>query len=163
MIRTLLTIGTFDVPHVGHASFLRKCEVFADRVIVGVNTDEFVARYKGQPPLYRTTERLALIAELGYPVVRNQSAGRELIEQIEPDVLAIGSDWARKDYYAQIDVDQDFLDSRGIALVYIPYTAGISSSSIKDRVVRQTMFRLDDSDALNRGAPIAHPQSMSND
>ena len=37
---TLLTMGTFDVPHVGHAAFLRKCESFADQVIVGVNTDE---------------------------------------------------------------------------------------------------------------------------
>lgn len=160
---TLLTMGTFDVPHVGHAAFLRKCESFADEVIVGVNTDEFVASYKKHPPLYRTSERLALIAELGYPVVRNTSPGRELIEQVEPDVLAIGSDWARKDYYAQIDVDQDFLDSLGVAVVYIPYTSGISSSAIKDRVARQGMFRVDDSDALNRGALIAHPPSMSND
>lgn len=133
-MRTLLTVGTFDVPHVGHAAFLRKCEAFADRVIVGVNTDEFVRAYKGQGPLYRTAERLALIAELGYPVVRNGSAGRELIEQVEPDVLAIGSDWARRDYYAQIDVDQDFLDSRNISMVYIPYTPGVSTSAIKERL-----------------------------
>ena len=130
----LLTMGTFDVPHAGHASFLRKCEAFADQVIVGVNTDEFVRSYKKAAPLYRTAERLALIAELGYPVVRNESAGRDLIEQIQPDVIAVGSDWARKDYYSQIDVDQDFLDTRGIALVYIPYTAGISSSAIKARL-----------------------------
>lgn len=129
----LLTIGTFDIPHAGHAAFLRKCEQFADQVIVGVNTDEFVAQFKHAPPLYRTAERLALISELGYPVVRNESAGRDLIEQVEPDVLAIGSDWARKDYYAQVDVDQDFLDSMGIVMVYIPYTPNISTSAIKAR------------------------------
>lgn len=160
---TLLTIGSFDVPHAGHAAFLRRCEAFADRVIVGVNTDDFIRSYKKTAPLYRTAERLALISELGYPVVRNESAGRELIEQIEPDVLAIGSDWARKDYYTQVDVDQDFLDSRGIAMVYIPYTAGISSSAIKDRVQRTRMFRVDDSDSLDRGRLIVSERGMSDE
>jgi hypothetical protein len=52
-----------------------------------------------------------------------------------PDIIAIGSDWARRDYYTQMAFDQDWLDERGIALMYIPYTQGISSTAIKERVL----------------------------
>lgn len=130
--RTLLTLGTFDVPHVGHAAFLRACEAYADRVVVAVNTDEFVASFKA-PPLYRYAERAALIAELGYQVVANPTAGRATIEKVKPNIIAIGSDWMRRDYLSQIDVTVDFLETQRIALLYLPYTPGISSSAIKRR------------------------------
>lgn len=130
---TVLTIGTFDLPHIGHARLFQRCERFG-RVVVGVNTDEFVQSYKGSAPLYRTAERVALIALLGYEVHENHSAGRELIERVRPDVLVVGSDWLRRDYLAQIDMTPDDLDRLDISLVYVPYTDGISSSDIRRRV-----------------------------
>lgn len=132
-MRTLLTIGTFDVPHVGHAAFLRSCEMYADRIVVGVNTDGFVQSFKSRPPLYTYAERASLIAELGYEVVRNSSPGQELILKIAPNLIAIGSDWLRKDYLSQIDIDVDFLDRYRIGLLYLTYTPGISSTSLKER------------------------------
>ena len=56
------------------------------------------------------------------------------IEDCKPDVIAIGSDWARKDYYKQMQFDQDWLDERNISLIYIPYTKGISSTLIKQKI-----------------------------
>lgn len=134
--RTLLTLGTFDIPHAGHVNFLRQCEQFAEKVIVGVNTDEFVTTYKGHPPLYDYPERAGLISNLGYLIVPNPSAGRETIAMVEPDILAIGSDWSERDYFAQIDIDQTFLVERGISLVYIPYTPIISTTDIRKRVAQ---------------------------
>ena len=132
----VLTIGTFDVPHVGHAAFLRRCEDLAagGQVIVGVNSDRFVADYKGAAPLYRESERVALIGLLGYLVRVNDGPGRDLIDRTRPDVLAIGSDWLARDYLTQIDVDVAWLEERGIALAYLPYSAGISSTAIKERL-----------------------------
>jgi len=60
---------------------------------------------------------------------------RPAIELAAPNMVAIGSDWARKDYYTQMAFDQDWLDDRGIALAYIPYTQGISSTAIKERML----------------------------
>lgn len=134
----LLTVGTFDTPHIGHASFLKKCEQFADQVAVGVNTDGFVFGYKGAYPVFNYSERASLIEALGYEIWPNDSAGRELIKQVKPDIIAIGSDWARKDYYAQIDVDQDFMDEWGISMLYIPYTYGVSSTELKRRLSGDT-------------------------
>lgn len=130
-----LTIGTFDLVHAGHAYLFQECERFSDEVIVGVNSDEFVAEYKGKKPLFDYEERAGIIEGLGYTVLKNSSAGRELIEQVQPDLLVIGSDWARKDYYAQIDVDQDFMDKNGIRMLYVPRMTNLSTTSIKQRVM----------------------------
>lgn len=62
---------------------------------------------------------------------------RLTIDLVKPDLIVIGSDWARRDYYAQMQFDQDWLDERGIGLAYIPYTAGISSTDIKARLAKR--------------------------
>ena len=56
------------------------------------------------------------------------------IELAQPDYILIGSDWAKKDYYSQMGFDQDWLDYKGIGLIYVPYTKEISSTNIKRRM-----------------------------
>jgi glycerol-3-phosphate cytidylyltransferase len=56
------------------------------------------------------------------------------ILSVKPDIIAIGSDWALKDYYQQMDFEQSWLDELNISLIYIPYTRGISSTEIKTRL-----------------------------
>lgn len=128
-----LTIGTFDLPHLGHAAFFRRCERYGE-LLVGVNTDEFVERYKGQRPLFSLSQRLGLIQSLGYRTEANASAGRMLVEGVRPDVLVIGSDWLERDYLAQIDMTRADFDRLDIDLIYVPYTAGISTTIIRDKV-----------------------------
>lgn len=133
MALRVLTIGTFAVPHFGHAAFLKRCSEYGD-LIVGVNSDRFVLEYKKVRPLYSEGERMALIASLGYHVEMNDGPGRELIELVRPDILTIGTDWARKDYYGQIDVDQEFMDRLGITMAYVPMRPiGISSTDLVNR------------------------------
>jgi len=59
---------------------------------------------------------------------------RIAISQVEPNYIVVGSDWAEKDYYAQMGFDQKWLDERGIGLVYVPYTKTISSTQIRSRM-----------------------------
>lgn len=132
--RRVLTIGTFNSPHIGHAILLKECERYGDRVIVGINSDEFVETYKGHRPEYVYEEREYLIRALGYETIKNCSAGRELIEEVQPQVLVIGGDWARKDYYGQIDVSQDYLDANHITMVYVPRIGTISSTELRERM-----------------------------
>ena len=129
----ILTIGTFDTPHLGHMVLFKRCEELG-QLTVGVNSDEFIEKYKGARPLYSFEERCQLISALGYNVERNDGPGRELINQVQPDILVIGSDWARKDYLSQIGVTQDYLDNYNISLMYVPYTKGISTTDIKRRI-----------------------------
>ena len=133
----IYTGGTFDLPHSGHVNFLRKCAELG-QVIVALNTDEFIEAYKGKPPVMSYEERRAVLEEFRCvaDVIPNMwgEDSKPTIEKILPDIIAIGSDWARKDYYKQMQFDQDWLDSHGISLIYIPYTEGISSTEIKRRL-----------------------------
>lgn len=56
------------------------------------------------------------------------------VEAAKPDYLVIGSDWALRDYYAQMGFTQDWLDDRAISLVYVPYTRGVSTTEIRGRI-----------------------------
>jgi glycerol-3-phosphate cytidylyltransferase len=136
---TIYTGGTFDLFHSGHANFLARCADLGE-VIVSLNTDEFIAAYKGKPPIISYAEREAVLLSCRSvsEVIPNfgGSDSKPSIEIAEPDIIAIGSDWARRDYYAQMGFTQDWLDDRGISLIYIPYTEGISSTAIKARLVR---------------------------
>jgi glycerol-3-phosphate cytidylyltransferase len=134
------TGGTFDLLHRGHVEFLRKCNVLAGlggRVIIGLNTDEFVASYK-RPTVMTYEERRDVLhgCKWVYDVVENTGGplSGEAIETVAPDAVAIGSDWARRDYYTQMGITQDWLDVRNIILCYVPYTADISSTSIRERL-----------------------------
>jgi glycerol-3-phosphate cytidylyltransferase len=131
------TGGTFDLLHRGHVEFLRRCSELGE-VVVSLNTDKFIADYKGKPPVMTYREREAVLLACRYvtDVVPNIGGvdSTLTIDLIKPDLVVIGSDWARRDYYKQMGFDQGWLDERGIGLCYIPYTQGISSTQIKERL-----------------------------
>lgn len=150
----VLTVGTFDLYHQGHTNLLYQCAKIAGviqrsqsgftmpdadgyHVTVGLNSDEFVKKYKGRKPIYTYKERYDLLINNRYVfnVERNNSTTLEsLLKSDKPDFLVIGSDWATKDYYAQIGVDQSWLDKHEVTLCYVPYTKGISTTQLKERI-----------------------------
>lgn len=138
-MRILYTGGTFDIFHFGHANFLQKCKLISDRVVVALNTDEFIQTYKGKPPIMTYAERERSLLQCQYvdDVVPNIGGAdsRPSILEVQPTIIAIGSDWAKKDYYKQMSFTQEWLDKHNMVLVYIPYTEGISTSEIKRRLV----------------------------
>jgi glycerol-3-phosphate cytidylyltransferase len=85
---------------------------------------------------YEERRRALLSCRFVDDVVSNVGGAdsRIAVDLVNPDLIVIGSDWARRDYYSQMGFDQDWLDSRGIGLCYIPYTQGISSTDIKTRL-----------------------------
>lgn len=144
MARQLVyTGGTFDLFHSGHVNLLRRCARMG-RVVVALNTDEFIEEYKGKPPVCSYEEREAVLRACRYvdEVIPNIGGAdsRPSIEAVKPDIIAIGTDWARKDYYKQMMFDQDWLDERDIALIYIPYTSGISTTNLKARSADRHRF-----------------------
>lgn len=135
------TGASFDLLHWGHIAFLKACKELAGedgQVVVSLNTDEFIKAYKGKGLVMNYAERAAVLAGCKYvdSIIPNVGGAdsKPAIEYVKPDLIVIGSDWARKDYYSQMGFDQDWLDERGIGLAYIPYTQGISSTDIKSRL-----------------------------
>ena len=134
---TVYTGGTFDLIHSGHINFLEQCAQYG-QVIVSLNTDEFITAYKGKPPVMTFNERLRVLESIRFVqgIVANTGGAdsKETILDVMPDVIAVGSDWARRDYYKQMMFTQDWLDEHNIHLLYIPYTEGISTTELKRRV-----------------------------
>lgn len=137
---TVYTGGTFDLFHAGHVDLLAYCNWLArdeGKVVVSLNTDDFISRYKGKPPVMSYKERESVLLACRYvdEVIANDGGedSRPAILSVNPDFLVIGSDWARKDYYKQMGFTQDWLDEHHICLVYAPRSRNLSTTAIKGR------------------------------
>ena len=118
--------------------FLKQCNRLASRVVVSLNTDEFIESYKGKPPVlsYKEREESIKLSNLAFDVVPNTGGAdsKPAILSVKPDIVCIGDDWAKKDYYKQMSFTQEWLDEQNILLCYIPYHKGISTTEIKRRL-----------------------------
>lgn len=140
-MRRVYTGGTFDLFHSGHVNLLKQCKKIAGKkgtVIVSLNTDEFITRFKGKPPIMSLEERFAVVEACKYvdEVVINFDGedSTHAILASSANFVVIGSDWASKDYYKQMGFTQEWLDGNDISLIYVPYTQGISTTELKKRI-----------------------------
>lgn len=144
----IFTAGTYDIPHAGHFKIFKKCREIAGtgEVVVGINSDEFVMRYRGKPCVMSYAERKKTLLELPWidrVLPNNQTGGnaQQTILESGCNLIVIGSDWSpwhekKKDYLQQLGITQKWLDSLGIGLCFLPYTEWISSTEIKARISR---------------------------
>ena len=136
------TGGTFDLFHVGHLNLLKRCHQLAGltgQVVVSLNTDEFIYKYKNKYPVIPYEDRKTILESCKYvhSVIENsgqEDSKKSILFAGAIDIVAIGSDWAKKDYYKQMNFTQDWLDEQNISLIYIPYTKKVSSTMIKTQL-----------------------------
>jgi cytidyltransferase-like protein len=138
---TVLTMGTFDTIHVGHLYLFDQCKRIAGsdgKVIATVNTDRFVEEYKGKPPAQNQRDRKAMvegIRSVDEVWLLDQQDAKPTINALNPDFIVIGVDWAPpKDYYAQLQITQEFLNERDIALLYLDRLGDHSSTNLKAKI-----------------------------
>lgn len=135
------TGGTFDLFHSGHVNLLKRCREIAGTdgyVVVSINQSDFIEKFKGKAPVCSDQERAAVVRACRYvdEVVFNIGGedSKIAIDLVAPNYIVVGSDWAKRDYHAQMQFTQEWLDERGIGLVYVPYSKEISSTEIKKRM-----------------------------
>ena len=142
------TGGTFDLFHRGHIDLLKHCRKIAGRdgrVIVALNTDEFIEKFKGKKPVMSYEERKAVLESCRYvdEVIENVGGedSKKTIEEymqmyfgdLSIDAVVVGSDWHEKDYLKQMQFTWEWLHEKGISLTYIPRVIISSSTEIKSR------------------------------
>lgn len=145
--RVAITVGTFDFVHWGHLRLIQRCRTLVGKdgiVIVAINRDEFVEKFKGKKPVVPAIGRRVLLERLSdanfvWDNVEDEDLKpllKKVIEYIPmSDIfLVVGSDWACKNYYEQTKLTQGWLDDHRIELVYFPYTEGISSTKIREEM-----------------------------
>lgn len=124
-----------DIIHPGHLNILHEASKYG-RVIVGVLTDEAIASYKRLP--YLNYEQRALVVSnlKGVSEVIPQTTldYRPNLEKIHPDFVVHGDDW--KDGVQAKTRQQviDKLSEWGGKVIDVPYTKGISSTILNERL-----------------------------
>lgn len=135
---TILVIGVFDLFHRGHVELLRNARAFGDRLVVVINGDEFTARYKRRP-IMSEEDRLEIVKATRFvddAVISNSPDAKPIIEAFDVTAIVHGNDWNHESYLRQICVDEAYLRTRGVELIYTPYYPGESTSGIIARIAR---------------------------
>ena len=135
------TGGTFDIPHTGHMELFDYCRRYAGKhgkVVVALNTDEFVFRFKKVYPIMTYEERKKIISNIKSidKVIVNigNEDSKKTILKVKPDVVIIGMDWIKRDYCKQMNVNANWLNKHKIAVIYVPRTTNNSTTKIKEKI-----------------------------
>lgn len=128
------TTGVFDLFHIGHLNLLKNAKEQCEYLIVGVSTDELVELYKGRAPIIPFDERCRIVEAIKYvDEVRPQITldKMDALNNFSFDVLFHGSDWKGSQLYNDVEIK---LAKKGVAIEYLPYTEGTSSTDIIRRI-----------------------------
>lgn len=139
-MKKILTFGVFDYFHLGHLRLFRQCREHGDYLIVGVQRDEYVARFKPDGECFYTTEeRMEMVRALRVvdEVFAYDTLGPGVLEQTDFDVLALGEDHIGE----RFDAIERWCSEHNKSVVRLKRTAGISSSSIKAVLKKDTKGR----------------------
>ena len=130
----VLTFGVFDLLHIGHVELFRKARELGDSLMVAVQDDESVEKYKpGSAPVLTTADRLYLVKAIRYvDEVAIYNDVDAFVQQVDFDILVTGPDQAHAGFQRAIAWAQE----HGKQTVVLPRTEGISSSLLKD-IIRQ--------------------------
>ena len=125
----VFTNGCFDVLHRGHITYLAAARDLGDCLVVGLNSDASVKRLKGENrPINNEKDRALLLAALSfvdYIIIFEEDTPKNLIEQVQPDILVKGGDYKIEDI-----VGADFVQSHGGEVLTIEFVDGYSSTKI---------------------------------
>jgi len=131
--KIVFTNGCFDLLHLGHVDYLEKARAFGTRLVIGLNTDASVSRFKGPDrPIQDQTSRARVLAALQFVdlvVLFDQDTPLELISTLIPDVLVKGSD-----YLAENIVGSEVVKKNGGLVKTIEFVPGYSTSRIIEKI-----------------------------
>ena len=125
--------GVFDLFHIGHLRLIKAAKAFCDVLIVAVITDEAVLERKGKPPIIPYEQRAEIVRAIsGVAEVIPQKGGNwhkvvEAHDRLKYDVLFVGDEYYNSEDWNYYDRD---LTLRGVSIVYLPYTEGVSTTKI---------------------------------
>lgn len=127
------TSGAFDVLHAGHADYLEKTKQYCDMLIVGVNSDESVKRYKGADrPIISEHHRMKLVAALqavDFVFSFDERRNAINIRLLKPDFYFKAGDYSENQL-----TSKSVIEEYGGQVKLIPVEEDISTSHIIEKI-----------------------------
>jgi len=131
--KVVFTNGCFDIVHLGHIDYLEKSAALGSKLIVGLNTDTSVTQLKGpRRPIneeYARARMLAAFAFVDAVVLFADDTPLKLIEQLTPDILVKGNDYAIDDI-----VGAKHVMANGGEVKTVDLVAGFSTTNLIDKI-----------------------------
>lgn len=132
-LTVVFTNGCFDIVHPGHVRYLHDARQLGDLLVLGINTDESVARLKGPTrPIMNLEDRSEVLLALRWVdavVPFDDPTPLKLIEAVKPDVLVKGGDWP-----VEKIVGRDLVERAGGKVLSLPFHEGASTTEIVERI-----------------------------
>lgn len=132
--KIVFTNGAFDILHRGHLEYLTYARKLGDILVVGLNTNSSIRRYKGDKrPVNSEEDRAIMLLGLkpvDYVVLFEEDEPADLIAQVLPDILIKGADWAHH------VSGREIVEQNGGKVVLAKMVAGRSSSNVIEKIVQ---------------------------
>lgn len=131
-MKKVLTVGVYDLLHIGHVNLFRRAKEHGTHLIVAVQNSDYVLKYKPTAKLiYSTEERMYMVKAIRYvdEVVEYDSVD-EIVKKVDFDVFVTGPDQCHSGFQAAIN----WCNKNGKECIVLPRTEGISSSWLKEQI-----------------------------
>lgn len=129
-MKKVLTVGVYDMLHIGHILLFKHAKDLGDHLIVAVQDGDCILKYKpGTQMVYSTDERMYMVSAIKYvdEVVIYKDIDKD-IQRIDFDVFAKGPDQNHAGFQSAVE----WCKNHGKEVVVIPRTEGISSTLLRE-------------------------------
>lgn len=128
-MKVVLTFGVYDMLHIGHINLFKNAKKLGDKLIVAVQRDDVIKKYKPTAEVqYTTDERVFMVESVKYvdEVILYEDVDVD-IKRIKFDIFAKGPDQIHSGFQKAVEWCID----NGKEVVELPRTEGISSSLLR--------------------------------
>ena len=127
--KIVFTNGAFDLLHSGHITVIEQAKSFGDILIVALNTDASIKRYKSPSrpiqPLQERAQIMAAIGAVDYVVCFDQNSACQILDALRPDIMVKGGD-----YKAELLPEYEVVTKYGGQIQIVSFKEGYSTSNI---------------------------------
>jgi len=129
--------GCFDLLHAAHVRLLKKAKSEGDYLVVLLNSDSSVRKYKGEKrPIVPQNERAELLSALScvdFVVVFNEDDPLSLLELIKPEVHVKGGSFVPE----RVSDEKLLVEKHGGQLKFFGLEKGFSTTNIIEKVLEK--------------------------
>ena len=128
-MKKVLTVGVYDMLHIGHMLLFKRAKALGDHLIVAVQDGDCILKYKpGTEMVYTTDERLYMVSTIRYvdEVVIYRDVDVD-IKNIDFDIFVVGEDQK----HAGFQRAMQWCRENEKEVVVLTRTQGISSTMLR--------------------------------
>lgn len=132
--KTIATLnGSFDLLHAGHLHIIYEASLQGDVLIVALNTDASIQKYKSpKRPIVSLAYRARMMAALGFVsfvTCFDETDPRDILSKIRPHVHVNGAE------YGAECIEAEVVKSHGGQIHIVPLVPGLSTSNLIKKII----------------------------